>query len=65
VHVGLLNESGLGQVAVANNDIETGLQWQQQAGSGISANAVYILPSERVDKLKLQKDDQEKRVNEV
>lgn len=65
IHISLLNESGLGQVAVANNDIETGLQWQQQARSGISANAVYILPSERVDKLKLTKDDQEKVVNKV
>lgn len=65
IHISLLNESGLGQVAVANNDIETGLQWQQQAGSGISANAVYILPSERVDKLKLQKDDQALSVNKV
>lgn len=59
IHIGLLNESGLGQVAVANNDIETGLQWQQNTAAGISANAVYILPSERVDKLKLTKGDQD------
>ena len=61
IHISLLNESGLGQVAVANNDIETGLQWQQNATQGINANAVYILPSERVDKLKLTKDDQGKK----
>lgn len=61
IHISLLNESGLGQVAVANNDIETGLQWQQNATQGINANAVYILPSERVDKLKLTADDQGKK----
>lgn len=59
IHISLLNESGLGQVAVANNDIETGLQWQQNTTQGINANAVYILPSERVDKLKLTKEDHE------
>lgn len=54
IHIGLLNESGVGQLATANNDAETGLNWSRNNAPGITAGAVYVLPSERVDRLKLE-----------
>lgn len=53
-HISLLNDSPVGALAVANNDIETGLEWSKQQAALQASNAVYILPSERADRLKLQ-----------
>lgn len=55
IHIGLLNESPVGQLAVANNDPETGFNWSQNQAQQITNNTVYYLPSERSDKLKLDK----------
>lgn len=53
--VGLLNDTPVGALAVANNDQETGLNWSANQAQQITANTVYLLPSERSDKLKLDK----------
>lgn len=53
--IGLLNESPVGALAVANNDTETGLEWSKQQAALQATNAVYILPSERSGRLKLDK----------
>jgi len=52
--INLLNDSPVGALAVANNDIETGLEWSKQQAALQASNAVYILPSERTERLKLQ-----------
>lgn len=57
IHVGLLNESPVGAMAAANNDSETGLKWAANQVQQITNNTVYYLPSERTDKLKLEKLD--------
>jgi hypothetical protein len=51
-HIGLLNDTPVGALAVANNDYETGLEWgkNQQV---IATQNVYYLPSERSERLKL------------
>lgn len=53
--IGLLNGSPVGALAVANNDTETGLNWSANQVQQITNNTVYYLPSERSDKLKLDK----------
>lgn len=53
--IALLNESPVGALAVANNDTETGLEWSKQQAALQATNAVYILPSERSGRLKLDK----------
>lgn len=55
--VGLLNNSPVGALAVANNDTETGLEWSKNQVQQITNNTVYYLPSERTDKLNLEKLD--------
>ena len=55
IHIGLLNETPVGALAVANNDSETGLEWSKQQAQQLTQNAIYILPSERMDRLKLDK----------
>lgn len=57
MHIGLLNESPVGAMAVANNDVETGLKWSANQVQQITNNTVYYLPSERTDKLQLEKLD--------
>ena len=54
IHIGLLNETPVGALATANNDSETGLEWSKNQAQQITNNTVYLLPSERVDKLRLQ-----------
>ena len=54
IHIGLLNETPVGALATANNDSETGLEWGKNQAQQITNNTVYLLPSERVDKLRLQ-----------
>ena len=53
--INLLNGSPVGVLAVANNDVETGLEWSKQQAALQASNAVYILPSERSGRLKLDK----------
>lgn len=56
--IGLLNNSPVGALAVANNDHETGLEWSKNNLQQLNGNTVYLIPSERVDKLKLEKIDE-------
>lgn len=53
--INLLNDTPVGALAVANNDTETGLNWSKNQAQQITNNTVYYLPSERSDKLKLDK----------
>lgn len=53
--ISLLNDTPVGAMAVANNDVETGLEWSKNQAQQITNNTVYLLPSERSDKLKLDK----------
>ena len=55
--IGLLNGAPVGALAVANNDHETGLEWSKNQLQQIASNAVYLIPSERTDRLKLDKLD--------
>ena len=48
-----LKDSPVGALAVANNDVETGLEWSKNQVQQITNNTVYYLPSERRDRLKL------------
>lgn len=57
VHIGLLNDTPVGLLATANNDTETGLNWSANQAQQITNNTVYYLPSERTDKLHLEKLD--------
>lgn len=52
-HIALLNESPVGALAVANNDIETGLQWSQNQALTATQNAVFLIPSERLKRLEI------------
>ena len=54
LQIGLLNASPVGALAVANNDKETGLEWAKNNAPQITNNTVYLLPSERADRLKLE-----------
>lgn len=60
-----LKDSTIGAVAVANNDYETGLNWNKNNVQTITQNAVYILPSERLQQLKLDKQADAGTVNKV
>ena len=55
--VALLNDSPVGALAVANNDNETGLNWSRQQALEQANNAVFLIPSERVNRLNLEKVD--------
>ena len=55
IHVSLLNDTPVGALAVANNDNETGLKWAANQVQQITNNTVYYLPSERSDRLNLEK----------
>lgn len=55
--ISLLNDTPVGALAVANNDKETGLNWSANQVQQVTNNTVYYLPSERSDKLKLDKLD--------
>lgn len=52
-HIALLNEAPVGALAVANNDRETGLEWAKQNAQLTAEKQVFILPSERLNKLQL------------
>lgn len=51
--IGLLNDTPVGALAVANNDIETGLQWSQNQLLTAQNNAVFLIPSERLNRLQI------------
>lgn len=57
LQIGLLNDSPVGALAVANNDIETGLEWSKQQVLTQANNTVYVLSSERLQGLGLPKAD--------
>ncbi len=54
VHIGLLNETPVGALAVANNDLETGLEWSRNQAQQITNNTVYYIPSEQSKRLQLE-----------
>ena len=62
--VNILQNSGIGALAVANNDKETGLNWAENAAPKLERETVYFLPSERMDRLKLDKS-RDNIVNDV
>ena len=51
--IALLNDSPVGALAVANNDVETGLEWSRHQALTAASNTVFLLSSERAEKLKL------------
>lgn len=53
--INLLNDAPVGALAVANNDHETGLEWSKNQAASITNNTVYLLPTERLNKLNLEK----------
>lgn len=55
-HISLLNDTPVGALAVANNDHETGLEWSKNQMQ-VTAQSVYFLPSERVDRMRLAKPE--------
>ena len=57
-HIALLNDTPVGALAVANNDHETGLDWSKNNLQQLAGNTVYLIPSERSEKLALQKIDE-------
>lgn len=56
--ISLLNDSPVGALAVANNDIETGLQWSQNQLLTGQSNAVFLIPSERLQRLSITAHDE-------
>lgn len=56
--INLLNDTPVGALAVANNDHETGLEWSKNQAAAIAQNAIYLLPSERVDRLRIDKPEE-------
>lgn len=52
-HISLLNDSVVGQIAVANNDAETGLNWAEKQQQTTATKEVYFLPSERIERLRI------------
>lgn len=53
-HIALLNDSSIGLLAVANNDVETGLNWQEKQNTVTQQNTVFLLPSERLERLRIE-----------
>jgi predicted DNA-binding transcriptional regulator AlpA len=51
--IALLNDSPVGALAVANNDIDTGLEWSRNNALQAASNTVFLLSSERAEKLRL------------
>lgn len=49
--IALLNDSPVGALAVANNDVETGLQWSEKQVLASGNSTIYVLPSERLQTL--------------
>ena len=51
--ISLLNDSPVGALAVANNDVETGLEWSTKQARPAANNAVFLIPSERLNRLNI------------
>lgn len=51
--ISLLNDTPVGALAVANNDVETGLQWSANQAITAANNAVFLIPSERLNRLNI------------
>ena len=51
--ISLLNDSPVGALAVANNDVETGLQWATNQAIASGQQAVFLIPSERLNRLSI------------
>ena len=51
--ISLLNDSPVGALAVANNDTETGLEWSTKQAITAANNAVFLIPSERLQRLSI------------
>lgn len=51
--ISLLNDSPVGALAVANNDTETGLEWSTKQAITAANNAVFLIPSERLNRLNI------------
>lgn len=51
--ISLLNDSPVGALAVANNDTETGLQWATKQAIAAGQQAVFLIPSERLNRLSI------------
>lgn len=49
-----LKDSPVGALAVANNDSETGLEWSTKQALNTASNAVFLIPSERLERLKIE-----------
>ncbi len=56
--ISLLNESPVGALAVANNDVETGLEWAAKQAITAQNNAVFLIPSERLQRLSITAHDE-------
>lgn len=54
----ILKDNGVGALAVANNDNETGLNWNKQNAALQANNSVFLLPSERLERLRIEQQDQ-------
>lgn len=50
IHINRLQDTSLGDVAVANNDAELGLMWAKNNAPQVAQKAVYILPAEQTRK---------------
>lgn len=51
--ISLLNDSPVGALAVANNDVETGLEWATKQAINAGQQAVFLIPSERLNRLSI------------
>ena len=51
--IGLLNDTPVGALAVANNDTETGLEWSTKQAITTQQGAVFLIPSERLNRLSI------------
>jgi hypothetical protein len=52
-----LKDTPVGAIAVANNDKSTGLEWSKQQAEIAKSNTIFILPSERLSRLNLDKKE--------
>lgn len=52
--INLLNDTPVGALAVANNDVETGLNWSKNNAPQVINNTAYFIPSERQNRLSLE-----------
>lgn len=53
-----LKDTPVGSLAVANNDTETGLEWATKQALTAQNNAVFLIPSERLQRLSITARDE-------